>query len=282
MENTTAKKVLNVVLSVLMYVFIAICIVGVVFAVSAKKESDGATTIFGTQMRFVLSNSMAKSENSVNVDDFEIKDIPVKSMVFIKVAPRGREEFNEWCKEQELKVGDVLTFKYVYVKQETITHRITYIEYIEEKGGYEIHLAGDNKNSESENLEQIIYTYEIGSPNYVVGQVVGQSYILGCFVNILKSDLGLVLIVIVPALIIMILEVIKIVRTLGADKRKAELEEKQKQQDEIDLLKRKLAELESKNNGNGEQPQKEPQKEEGQTEEVKAEESANETPEDKD
>ena len=48
-----------------------------------------------------------------------------KGLIF-KISSENAEEAKAWY--ADLKVGDVLTFKYVYVRQETITHRIIDIE----------------------------------------------------------------------------------------------------------------------------------------------------------
>lgn len=234
------KKIAVIAANVLMYVFIAVCIFGVIVTVAAKSDSDGTATIFGKQMRFVLSPSMEKCEDT-DVSDFEIKDIPTKSMVFIDVVPEDEAEAEQWY--ADLKVGDVLTFKYVYVRQETITHRITAIEK-KATGGYVIDLAGDNKASDSETLTQTIDTSKTNSPNYIIGKVTGQSYVLGLFVSTLKTPVGIVCVVIIPSLIILVLEILKIVRLVGADKRKKAEEKIAKQQDELDELRRRLAALE--------------------------------------
>ncbi len=237
----------------LLYIFIAICILGVILTITAKKDADGTATIFGKQIRYVLSPSMERCD-AIDVSKYEIKDIPTRSMIFIDVVPEDKTKAEQWY--ADLEVGDVLTFKYVYVRQETITHRITAIE---EKsgGGYIISLAGDNKNSSSETLTQTIDTSKSNSPNYVIGKVTGQSYVLGLFVYALKTPVGLISIVIIPSLIIVILEIVKIINMLGADKRKKEQEEKEKQQSELNELRRRLAELEAQNNDtDGEAPQK--------------------------
>ena len=124
MDKAKAKKISSIVLSVLMYVFIAICLVTVFITVSSKKDTDGAAEIFGYQMRVVTSDSMAKSEYT-DVSNFKIKDIPIRSMIFIDTVPDDPEKADEWYRD--LKVGDVLTFRYVYTTQVTITHRITSI-----------------------------------------------------------------------------------------------------------------------------------------------------------
>ena len=240
-NNATVKKVLNIVGNVLLYIFIAICLIGVILTITSKKDADGTATIFGRQMRIVLSPSMEKCDET-DVSGFKIKDIPVKSMVFIEVVPEDEGEAEEWY--SELQVGDVLTFKYVYTRQETITHRITSIEK-KDDGGYIIELEGDNKADESATLTQVIDTSLTNSPEYVIGKVTGQNYLLGLFVSLLRSPAGLILIVILPSLIIMALEIVKVVKILNGEKKQKELEEKEKQQNELDDLRRRLAELEA-------------------------------------
>lgn len=242
MEKTQiVKKVGKIAANILLYVFIAVCLFSVILTISSKKDADGTATIFGVQMRSVLSPSMEKCD-ATDVSGYEIKDIPTGSMVFIEVVPEDPEEAAQWY--ANLKIGDVLTFKYVYVKQETITHRITGIRQNAD-GGYTIRLEGDNKNSDSDTLTQTINTSEKNSPNYVIGKVTGQSYLLGLFVKTMKSPVGLICIVIIPSLIIVILEILKIIKLLGADKRKKEQEEKERTANELDELRRRLAEYEA-------------------------------------
>ena len=181
-----------------------------------------------------------------DVSGYEIKDIPTNSMVFIEVVPEDEEEAEKWY--ADLKIGDVLTFKYVYVTQETITHRITGIS-PNSYGGYTIRLEGDNKNSDADTLTQTIDTSEKNSPNYIIGKVTGQSYALGTFVTALKSPIGLIFIVIIPALAIVVYEIFKIVTLLTSDKKKKAEEELVQQKSEIDRLKQRLAELESEKVG---------------------------------
>ena len=242
METTQIiKKSGKIALNVLLYLFIIVCVFGVIMTISSKRDADDTATIFGRQMRIVLSPSMEKCDET-DVSEYEIKDIPTGSMVFIDVVPEDPEEAAKWY--DDIKIGDVLTFKYVYVKQETITHRVTGIRE-NPGGGYTIRLDGDNKNSDSETLTQVIDTSEKNSPNYVIGKVTGQSYMLGVIVNAMRSPLGLVFIVIVPSLIIAVLEILKLVRMFNAEKRKRDKEEMERKQGEIDELKRRLAALEN-------------------------------------
>lgn len=250
-----AKKRLKITLNVLMYVFLALCIIAVIFTLSTKKDKDGVT-VFGMQMRLVVSESMAKSEHT-DVSEYEIKDIPVGSMVFVEVIPEDGKERDEWLKR--LKVGDVLTFRYTYTAQITITHRIVDIRDNGE-GGYFIDLKGDNKTeSTADTLEQTINTSDIISPNYIIGKVTAQSVFIGNLVSTLRTPLGMILIVILPCLAIIVYDVVKIFAIVMEDRKKKDNEEKkrledekqkaqlesERQRSEIEELKKKLAELEN-------------------------------------
>lgn len=245
MEKKVLKKTFKIVANVLLYLFIAICLFGVLITVMSKSDPDGTATIFGMQMRIVISPSMEECDRT-DVSEYDIGSIPVDSVVFIETVPEDPAKANEWY--ADLKVGDVLTFKYVYVKQETITHRIVSIE-PNSDGGYTILLEGDNKNDASTVMTQEINTADLNSPNYVIGKVTGTSYLLGLFITILKSPVGLICMVILPALVILVFEVVKVVRLLMSDKKKQDNKVQQAQQEELEMLRRRLAELEKSNAG---------------------------------
>lgn len=240
MDKAKVKKVGKIALDVLLYIFLAICIFAVFVTVVSKRDSDGAAEVFGYQMRVVTSDSMSECEHT-DVSAYKIKDIPIRSMVFVKVMPDDPAEADEFYRS--LKVGDVLTFRYVYTTQVTITHRITSITE-KDTGGFIIELAGDNKNSEDGQLTQVIDTSIPNNTNYVIGKVTSQAYLLGLIMSFLMQPIGIILLIIVPCFIIILLEVLKIAKVLGADKKKREQEEKQKKDDELEELRRKLAELE--------------------------------------
>lgn len=238
----TVKKVLTVIGNILLYLFIAVALFGVIVSIAAKKDPDGAANVFGYQMRIVQSASMEKCDET-DVSGYKIKDIPVKSAVFIKTVPENESAATEWY--GKLKKGDVLTIKYRYVREKlTITHRIVNDPvYNEETGGYVFVLEGDNKNADSNTLEQTIDTSRIGDVDYyheVVGQVVKVSYPIGLLLYSLTQPVGLICIVILPCLTIIVFEVIKIVRVFGREKKEKEQEEKEKQQSEIEELRRQL------------------------------------------
>ena len=248
------KKALDIILNVIIYAFVVLAVIMVVFTITAKRDADGAINIFGHQMRVVISPSMEKCDET-DVSGYKIKDIPVRSMVFIELVPDDDDAAAEWY--SKLQVGDVLTFKYRYVTQETITHRIVNIEQ-KSTGGYVISLEGDNKSSDASVLKQTIDTDEsLTSPNHIIGKVTGQSRVLGFLVYSLKQPIVMVLLIIVPCVVIIVLEIIRIVNILSADKKKRLIEEKekmeedkQKQASEIEDLKKQLAELKERQSEN--------------------------------
>lgn len=249
MTKSKLKKIGRIARDALLYLFLALCVAAVVLIVTSKKDIDGASELFGYQMRVITTDSMAKCELT-DVSDYDIGSLPTRTMIFVKRMPNDEAKADEWYRS--LKVGDVLTFRYVYTNQVTITHRIVSIE---EKptGGFIIGLAGDNKNSDSDQLTQVIDTSVENNTNYVIGKVTGKSFLLGFFVSLLKEPLGIIFIVIVPCFIIILLEVIKVIGVLGAEKKKREQDEKQQKDNELEELRRRLAALEAqKSNENTE------------------------------
>jgi signal peptidase len=241
--GSKVKKILSIVMNVLVYAFIAVIALFLIFTIVFGKLGSDATSILGYQFRTVISPSMEECELT-DVSNYDIKSLPLNTMIFIEEVPTDFIDANEWY--SDLEVGDVLTFKYLYVRQEVITHRIIKIE-DNGKGGYYIYLEGDNKNTESGILTQMIDTSNEFSPNYVIGKVVGHSYVIGSLVTFLRSTIGLVLIIVV-IVVILILEVLKLAKLLTHDKREAEKKKQQAQLDELEELRKKVALLEKNNN----------------------------------
>ncbi len=234
------SRVLKALGDALLLVVIVFAVFVLIVSIAAKRDEDGTATVFGRQLRFVQSDSMAKCELT-DVSGYKIKSIPVKSCVFVEVVPTGEAEAEAWY--ASIEVGDVITFKYVYTKQETITHRVVDITK-KETGGYIFTLEGDNKNSDSKLLKQTIDTSLTDSPNYVVGRVTGQSYLLGLLVYALKMPVGIVCLIIIPCLIIIIFEILRLVRVFGREKREKLIAERDRQESELEELRRRLAQLE--------------------------------------
>ena len=75
MEKTQLfKKVGKITANILLYVFIAVCLFSVILTISSKKDADGTASIFGMQMRSIISPSMEKCD-ATDVSGYEIKDI---------------------------------------------------------------------------------------------------------------------------------------------------------------------------------------------------------------
>lgn len=256
--NTTKQKVLKALQiagDVLFCLIIAFALFVLIISVSAKRDADGTANVFGYQLRFVRSGSMEKCDQT-DVSGYKIKSIPVKSCVFIKKAPApdDQQALNEWC--SALSVGDVLTFQYskygaANIQDKVITHRIVKIE--PKEGGYIITLEGDNKNDTGSVGQQVIDTTKADGLDYIIGKVEGQSYFLGLCVYALKSPVGLVFIIIVPCMIVIAYEVIKIVTVLNKDKKDRQQQEKTAKEDEIALLRKQLEELQ-KSGGTADAP----------------------------
>lgn len=256
--NTTKQKVLRALQiagDVLFCLIIAFALFVLIISVSAKRDADGTANVFGYQLRFVRSGSMEKCDQT-DVSGYKIKSIPVKSCVFIEKAPAPEDQqaLNEWC--SALSVGDVLTFQYskygaANIQDKVITHRIVKIE--PKEGGYIITLEGDNKNDTGSVGQQVIDTTKADGLDYIIGKVEGQSYFLGLCVYALKSPVGLVFIIIVPCMIVIAYEVIKIVTVLNKDKKDRQQQEKTAKEDEIALLRKQLEELQ-KSGGTAETP----------------------------
>lgn len=230
------KKIFKITSDILLYCFIFLGLITIIITLSSKKDIDGATNIFNYQLRLVITDSMDKCSET-NVSKYKIKSIPKNSLVLIK-----KIEDNDYKK---IKEGDVLTFRYLYTEQVTITHRVKSIVE-KDTGGYIIELVGDNKTGESELLVQTIDTSIEESPNYIIGEVVYTSIIIGFILNMLKSSLGIVFIIIIPSFIIILLEVIKIINVTVIENRKLAERKANEKEQEILELKKKLKEMENK------------------------------------
>ncbi len=239
-KKSLIVRIAKIVVDVIIVLFVASAVFTLVLAVSNKTKPDQPPTIFGTQLYFVQSDSMGACDE-VDVSQYKIKSIPVKSCVFVETVPEDETKREEWFSNVE--VGDVLTFKYVYTKQETITHRVVKID-AQETGGYIFTLEGDNRTSDSNVGQQIIDTSKADtSTNYVIGKVTGQNYALGLVVYALKTPVGICCIVILPCAIIILYNLYRIIHVVRLDKKEKLQVQTNKKDEEIELLKQQIANL---------------------------------------
>lgn len=232
------KKIFKILSNIFIYSFILLSLGVLVVTIISKKSHDNNCSIFNYELRIVITDSMKKNEN-VDVSSFKIKSIPKNSLILVEKVKN-----DTWY--DQIKIGDVLTFKYVYNEQVTITHRVSKI-IKKDDGSYLIELIGDNRNSDENTMVQYIDTSLTDSPNYVIGKVVYHSVVLGSILNIIKRPVGIICLIIIPSFIIILLETIKIINLILLDKKNKELEESNLKDQEIYELKKKLKELESKN-----------------------------------
>ncbi len=234
----TVKKVGESLFGIFLWTFLLLALLSLVLTLVSRKDEDGTAEIFGYEMRIVTSDSMAACEET-DVSAYEIGSIPIRSMVFVTLVPE--ENTDAWYRS--LRVGDVLTIRYVYTHQVTITHRITSISE-KETGGFVISLAGDNKSGSTEQLYQTIDTSVPNSMNYVIGKVTHHSYLLGFLVSIMKTPLGIIFTVILPCLIIILREILRIIGILQADRSRQLAEVEASKDAELASLRARLAALE--------------------------------------
>ena len=225
-------KILSLIfLDICVYIFLIFSLIFATYVIFSR--NDGAVDIFGYEFRTVLTDSMDKSE-STNVAEFNVKSLPKNTLVVIEKVPSENSEAQKWF--ASLKVGDVLTFNYSYNKNMVITHRISSIKG-KKTGGYIIELSGDNKQSTTNTLTQIIDTSIKNSPNYVIGKVVNSSLVFGKVVSSLKEPVNLLLSITLPCLLVIIYEILKIVVLNYKNKLSLKDEEIARLQSEIDKLK---------------------------------------------
>ena len=235
------KRKIKKIFNFLSYCFIFLAAIFTILTINMKGNTKEGMNLFGHQMLVVETESM-EANPLVDVDDFEIGSIKKNSMVFVELV----DEKDPYKFYENIVVNDVVTFRYMIGnRQETITHRVIERESIE--GGFIFTLRGDNINEDGTTSCQIINTTETDSFNYIIGEVKSVSYVLGVIVTILKSDVGLICVIIIPCIILIIGEVIKIVGEVNKDKikkskeKEIELDNKTK---ELEELKRRLLELE--------------------------------------
>lgn len=237
----TPKKVLSIMGDVFLSLFLVFAVLCCVSVVLMKQSGNNSLNLFGQEMRLVLTESMEENKLT-DVSSYEIKSIPKDSLIGIQTFKEDeRQEFYD-----SLKVGDVLTFKYLITSSEqvVITHRIIEIEKKSDDLNYLITLRGDNINEDGTTSTQVIdTTYDESSFNYIIGKVTWVNPVLGYMMTFLKSTYGIVFIIILPSSFVVIFEIFKIISYYTSDKKA----EKKAKDDEIKALKERLEQLEKAN-----------------------------------
>ena len=161
-------------------VLAVICTMAVIITIISPKGEDGASQIFGYELRIVESNSMEECEET-DVSEFEIGSFAKNTMIIVELVPERQDEAFDWY--SDIKVGDVLTVRYTYDRQITITHRVTKVELNPDGKSYTIELQGDNIKSDASQLTQVIDTSKTEARDYVIGKVIMKSEAIGNIVS---------------------------------------------------------------------------------------------------
>lgn len=183
---------------------VALVLVYYVFAnFNYSKKGKGHEPLFF--LYTIISPSMTPNINVYDV----IVDVPVKDA-------------------STIKVGDVITFisDSSISKDMRVTHRVTAISTV--NGKYEFTTKGDNNVAEDSSRAK---------EDNVVGIVKFKIPQLGRIQYFLASKSGWLFVILIPAIIILIADVTKIVRMLGVNKSVKEIEETENTDEE---LKKKL------------------------------------------
>ncbi|WII07629.1 hypothetical protein PED39_00080 [Methanomassiliicoccales archaeon LGM-RCC1] len=150
---------------------------------------------FDTELKVVVSGSMDGEPR----DQYDIKSIPLGSLVWIKKVPSDSDTFYS-----SLREGDVLTFNYrhpISGENMVVTHRIISIE--QGNGGFTYTLKGDSIADDPTNGSVQKVTSYSGD---IIGKVSGVSPWLGQLVIFMSTLEGRICLIGIPCAIIVLAE----------------------------------------------------------------------------
>lgn len=183
------ENIFKYILSVLSYaIFIWLLLIGgtlLLYIADIKiraAKGDFSAPVFNAYV--VLSGSM-------------LPTIQIKDIVVTKKIPA-----------EELEIGDIITFiapdsRYGGI---SITHRIIDKYYDESLGKYTYRTQGDNNNVADSSL--------VPNDN-ILGKVILKIPKLGYLQDLLSSKVGLILVVLIPSLVILSYDIMKVLKKLG-------------------------------------------------------------------
>ena len=215
----TIKKILRIVSDVLLVILFIFCLLLLLLTVTMRSE-NASSQFFKYEMRYVLTGSM---EPEIRQGDL---------IVIERVPEEDAQSYYASLKEE-----DIITF-YWYdsanLEERVITHRITKVQPTGD-GNYVYTTQGDAVEEDT----QIVYSSE----DKIIGKVVWKSHFIGLIMTIMRSPWGIVCCIIIPAALMIVYEVIKIInvfRNEKEEKRKMELNEKDA---ELQRLKEELEKM---------------------------------------
>ena len=235
-QKTKNKKIAKKVGSILFYACLSVIFVFAAFSLTSRFTGG---RIGDSQFLVVVSSSMDGEPQ----EEYEIKKIPVKSLIKVDLIKDGEEK----TFYSSLKKGDVLTFNYLALNNVTITHRIIEEPTLLSDGEtYQIKLRGDAVEGEG-NIQTV---YSDGRTGEVIGKVSFVSLPLGRIYFFMSSKVGMLVLIVLPCSAVCIFEITKIIYVVSEskrkDKEKANQEIQNQKDKEIEELKAKLESLQQK------------------------------------
>lgn len=199
-QKSQAKKIIDIVVNVILWVFVAFCILVTIIAVSASSNAKNVPTIGGKCFLTVASGSMQADKPSWVPSD-KPSGFKKGSLIISKYIANDDDALNA------LSVGDVITFEYdingngAIEKGEYNTHRIIAIN---SNGSFTT--QGDaNELSDGKNvsISEVIAIYT-GTEIWGLGSVL----------SFLSSQLGFGLCILLPLAAFFVYQLVVFIRTL--------------------------------------------------------------------
>lgn len=190
LERKKRPVILKILDIFVMAIALALCITSLVCVVSYIL-SGADHSVFGIQLRVVLSTSMEGEESFYEAHDYAIEALPKDTIVFVGSVPDETDKRAAWY--GSLQEGDVLVFEYDWPDRGRIVlmHRIIGID--RRDGETVIRLKGDHPKSEGQ-VQEIRSTDDA-----VLGKVNGQSRALGAMMLPLRQGWGYLVLALVAA-----------------------------------------------------------------------------------
>ncbi|MFI3229729.1 MAG: hypothetical protein R3Y23_06200 [Bacillota bacterium] len=191
----------------------------------AGTKTDTGVDLFGYSFMNVLSGSMDGEPT-----DYEIDTIATGSLVIMKAVPTDEDELQTFL--ASLEVGDVITFISIDGASigELVTHRIIDVSsgVVDGELLYVFTTQGDA------NPDSVTETVTIST---IKGQIVGVSDSLGFVYNTFMNSTAILFIVVIPAAILFIIELIRLILLIQNNRNE---KQKEKTNSELEELKRQV------------------------------------------
>ena len=212
MDKAKVKKILETVVNVLVWIFVALSLLVTVIVFAAQGSEDGVPSIFGKSLITIETGSMRDTYN------------PGDLVFMTKLDKEGKDA---------LKVGDIITFRTsVDINEDgklgdINTHRI----YSHEEGSLIFVTKGDNNpgpDNEGKNPYTVHYDDIIGKCNEK-DKLSG----VGSVIKFLRSSLGFFLCIVLPLLLFFLYEVYSFVKLMVSERKKKAVEDAALNEEEI-------------------------------------------------